>query len=177
MVRNAYGSGSDLSLKSSRTIRGPVLRQIRDLTGFSVAVLIWFGIWSVPVYVLLLCSLVFETNTGANSLSKAIAQENYARGLSKHLSELCVGIENTHECFQAIERHQFERGINGVTRKDSKLIISIRSGASTVLVDSKENETEGQWFNYVEYLSAIKFHLVHVQYYEGDAFLLVNSKS
>src|SRR5438128_2037461 len=99
MVRNAYGSGSDLSLKSSRTIRGPVLRQIRDLTGFSVAVLIWFGIWSVPVYVLLLCSLVFETNTGANSLSKAIAQENYARGLSKHLSELCVGIENTHECF------------------------------------------------------------------------------
>jgi hypothetical protein len=98
---------------------------------------------------------------------------------SSELWNICVGINNPYACAQAIEQHQLKREIKGLKRKKNQLMIRLDNGTLLTLVNKgnpKYDDTSMANFSYIEYLPAIGYHLVHVMYYEGDSYVLINGK-
>jgi hypothetical protein len=108
----------------------------------------------------------------------------YILGGSERLSQPCIGILNSYECAQAIEHTYLQEHSTGVMRVGHQLSLPLQSGEMLTLVDASEHEAEYEaeyegegWYSYMEYIESINSHLVHLQYYEGDAFLLVNANT
>lgn len=91
------------------------------------------------------------------------------------LNELCRSINNTSACGRAIERHQLATGVGGAARSGNRLLIQIADGRHIALENEKPGDPQGIDYQYIEYLQSIAFHLVHIQYYEGDEFLLISN--
>jgi len=122
----------------------------------------------------LICIVAAAAYPSAGSEEPA---SNYAAGLGPEFEKLCVGIRNSFECARAIERKQLS-GENRVASRDgSTLALRVRSGAAVKLQDNREPGVEGVSFSYLKSLPEIGFHLVHVQYYEGTAYLLIGMRS
>jgi hypothetical protein len=93
------------------------------------------------------------------------------------LDTLCVGLRNWYQCAQAIERYQVQQYSQFVARDTSHLTLRLLSGDSLVLSDSVVEGWGGRSYTYCDYLRAIGYHFIHVQYWEGGDYLLVDATS
>jgi hypothetical protein len=110
-------------------------------------------------------------------LSLLVVAAGAHAGLSadERLNSLCLAIQSSGACADAIEKHQLSRGVKGATRTAERLSITLANGKRVELRTEGDGEPGGTSYRYLQYLPAIGFHLVHVQYYEGNEYLLVSN--
>ncbi len=90
--------------------------------------------------------------------------------------KLCKGINNTYDCAQIIERYQISK-LNAGGQKNlvsKQLKLTLKDGKAKLLEDGLQ---KGPLFSFRDYLSDLGYFIVHVQHYEGDAYLMVNDKT
>jgi hypothetical protein len=97
--------------------------------------------------------------------------------VTEKLSGVCSGIFNSGECARAIEAYQRRRSKGRFRRRGNTLSIALEGGKSVLLRDYWSDVDHGRDYSYIEFIPQINQHLVHVQYYEGRSFWLVDAKS
>jgi hypothetical protein len=101
----------------------------------------------------------------------------YSQQANDDLSRLCKGDNSSTECAERIENYQFKKGVSDVSRKGKQLIIALKGEKKNIFTDSEPDDSNGRWYRYREYLSSIKYHLIHLQYYEGGGYVLLNANN
>ncbi|MBM3602217.1 MAG: hypothetical protein FJX22_00330 [Alphaproteobacteria bacterium] len=81
-------------------------------------------------------------------------------------------IHNSYECAKYLEKSVSNNYPSLIIREGDKLSIKILSGKNKII---KDNENEK--FSFVEYFSSIQYGLLHIHYYEGDTYDLINMKT
>ena len=81
-----------------------------------------------------------------------------------------------YDCAQKIEALQLAAGVPTVARQQNQLILTLASGTVETYTDT-EGEGGGGWafYSYINYLPEFNAYLLHIQYYEGSEFLLVQA--
>jgi len=108
----------------------------------------------------------------------AIAQKT--NNMSNELDSVCDNIGNSYSCAQAIEHYQFHKPENSkfVSRVGQQLKLNLIDGKPFIVKDSsKITEASGESFSFREYLRDVGYFLIHVQYYENTAYLMINDKT
>lgn len=82
---------------------------------------------------------------------------------------------NYHDRAIAIEHYYRDKYNDVFTSNDSLLIIKLFDGREVIFPQWDDHAQEG--YNFDRYFSKIGYVLLHVQYYEGDAWTLVNRKN
>ena len=80
---------------------------------------------------------------------------------------------NSHECARAIEELALQRPGSAARRNDEILEIRTTKGY-TAFHDAISESNNSVAYSYLGYLEQIKSHVVHVQYYEGNSFLILD---
>lgn len=93
--------------------------------------------------------------------------------VSQLRGELCDTLRNSFECARAIEARQLPR-LDRVRRVGDTLSLSLSGGDTVRLVDRSDSPAEVESFSYQGHWSGEGYFLVHIQYYEGSSFLLVD---
>jgi hypothetical protein len=103
------------------------------------------------------------------------------RRLTVELNRVCRNIQNTHLCAQAVEKAQLPRYPQQVSRQGKILRLTLKTGKVVELkdvVDAKNEQVDKiVYYNFREYLRDLGYFLVHVQYWEGSAYLMVNDQN
>lgn len=90
----------------------------------------------------------------------------------------CAGIGGSFECARAVEKRQLAGNPSAIRRDGRKLSIVVANGKTVALTDTRDpNNSDGLSYSYIGTLADVGEHVVEVQYYEGNSFLLVNSKT
>lgn len=114
--------------------------------------------------------------------SAAKAPQGIVLGGSPEISQPCVGLFNSYECAKAIEAKQLEQRPPAIQRQGDNLTLTLATGKTLTWTNSPQNLPpqaldQIKLYSYVRFLPEIGYHLLHVQYYEGDEFLLVHEKT
>ncbi len=84
--------------------------------------------------------------------------------------------ENSHVRARSLEARQLAVGAPGVRRVGNSLFLKIRDGKEVRLMD----DAPGDWtpsYSYYDVVPALDSYVLHAQYDEGDAWLLVSRKN
>jgi hypothetical protein len=81
---------------------------------------------------------------------------------------------NSYNCAQLIEQYQKKYEGKYFKRYNSKLILNGLNNIKFLLEDDDEIPTSVN-YSYRQYLKTLSLFIVHVQYYEGENYLLINS--
>lgn len=92
------------------------------------------------------------------------------------LDSLCKDIHNSYECAQKIEKYQLTQYDDLVKRVNNKLILKTDKKSNIIFEDIAE-EANGVWFSFRDYIEEINSYIVHIHYYEGEAYYLINKHS
>lgn len=82
-------------------------------------------------------------------------------------------IRNSHNCAIYLENRLLQENNKLFLRQGNTLIIKLRNGKEKIYVD-KDKDDHSKSFNFVKYFPEIDYGLVHVQYYEGDTYFIIN---
>jgi len=113
-------------------------------------------------------------------LKKVIQKNDNSKrnNLNKIFNELCRNCQNSLECAQAIETFQINNEKVHFSRKDEILELKIFNGHINNIINEKSNKWgQAKVYHYREFLPKLELFVVHVQYYEGDGYLLVDAKT
>jgi hypothetical protein len=91
------------------------------------------------------------------------------------LNDLCQGLLNSYECAQAIERAQLPRYPRQTARDQDRLKLTLKNGKTVILKNTPG--VSGVSYSFRDYLPDLGYFLVHVQLWEGDAYLMVNDRT
>lgn len=85
-------------------------------------------------------------------------------------------LDNSHKQAMAIENYLAPKFKNIFEATDSTLTLFLLNGQKLEL--SKEDATigEGAWYNFINYFPDTEYVLLHVQYGEGNDYMLINRK-
>lgn len=102
-----------------------------------------------------------------------------ARGpLYRMHDKTCAGIDNSFACARAVEKRMLARNQPSIRRDGRRLAINVANGKTVTFVDTRDpNNADGVSYSYIGTLVDVSEHVVEVQYYEGNSYLLVNTKS
>jgi hypothetical protein len=90
---------------------------------------------------------------------------------------LCKNVTNSYECAQKIEKYQLRHYGDLVKRDNNKLILKIDNGNDIVL-ENITGEFDGDMlYSFQEFFENINTYLIHIQYYEGIEFYIINKSS
>lgn len=90
---------------------------------------------------------------------------------------LCAGLDDRLACHRRIEERRVAAAGGSVRRAGDSLIIEVRGESPIVLVDSLDEHEVGVRYSYHGAHPRLGWHLVHVQEYEGDAWLLIHPRT
>jgi hypothetical protein len=121
------------------------------------------------LFVWVLFFLIFSSNS--TSTAQDYVKERF------YFEQICKDIRNSHECAQAIECYQIKRYSKYFSRQNNQLKIKLKNGKILALKDSLEDDVDGKWYNFREYLQDVGYFVIHVQYYEGNEYLMINDKT
>lgn len=123
-------------------------------------------------------------HSGARALCMAfgllciLPWEVFAAGLS---TSECVGIGNSYQCAQVIERKQLAKQAQRATRDGGVLKLRLTGDKWIELRDKDEasgaKADEVVLYSLRDYIESAQSFLIHNQYYEGGSYSLVSSKS
>ena len=100
-----------------------------------------------------------------------------ADALAVDSAELCRDIEDRVECRRRIEERRLAATGGRVRRSGDSLVIEIADATPVVLVDSLDEHEVGVRYSYHDAHPRFGWHLVHVQEYEGDGWLLIHPRT
>ena len=124
----------------------------------------------LPIALLALAACEQERD-GANTTiatSDSIAADSAA---------LCRDVDDRVACHRRIEERRLAAAGDAARRSSDSLIIAVSGGAPIVLVDSLDEHEVGIRYSYHGAHARFGWHLVHVQEYEGDAWLLIHPRT
>lgn len=93
---------------------------------------------------------------------------------------VCMGVENTHECALAVERHQLRHAPPGLSREDSVFRIRLADDDTARVVDQGEfggADTDARLHGYLGHHPGVRQHLFEVTLWEGGHFLLLDPRT
>ena len=100
------------------------------------------------------------------------------------LDRVCRNIQNSPVCAQAVEKTQLPRYPQQVSRKGKILRLTLKTGKVVELKDvttdpKKQDEQVDKIVHYSfrEYFRDLGYFLVHVHYWEGADYLMVNDQN
>ena len=92
--------------------------------------------------------------------------------------EECVGQNlNTFRCARGIEKKMLLGQKFPIRRAGNTLIIRTATKTVRLIDNNSENGNESISYSYLGRISAIRSHIVYVQYYEGGSYMAVNEQS
>ena len=104
--------------------------------------------------------------------------------LTAELNRACKNIQNSHECAQAVEKAQLPRYLHQVSRQGKILRLTLKTGKVVELkdvdIDAKKHYDQVDkivCYNFREYLRDLGYFLIHVQFWEGGEYLMVNDQN
>ena len=100
-----------------------------------------------------------------------------ADSLAADSAALCAGVHDGGECHRRIEARRLAGAQGRVQRAGDSLIIAMGDAAPVVLVDSVDADEVGVRYTWHGTHPRLGWHLVHVQEYEGDGWLLVHPRT
>lgn len=124
------------------------------------------------IYFLLL-SLFFSCSTNKFVNTKSLNNDS----IVINLDSLCNNINNSYECAKKIEKYQLTKFSHLIKRNNNKLTLKIDNNADLILNDIDKEYDDGVWYSFRDYIKEINSYIVHIQYYEGDAYYLINKNS
>jgi hypothetical protein len=83
-------------------------------------------------------------------------------------------IKNSYECAQYLEKDTLKKYSEMASRDANSLTIKIASGVTTTFLDVNAESVQTNKYSLVDVLKDIGYALVHVQYWEGQTYYLVN---
>lgn len=93
------------------------------------------------------------------------------------VDELCKDSSNSYECAQKIEKYQIKRYKNIVIRQNNRLLLKLSNRRQLILEDI-DKEGEGTvLYSFRELLEDLNIYVIHIQYYEGGKYMLINKNS
>ena len=102
-----------------------------------------------------------------------IAPEEIEAGVAERIPD--SGSNSLH-CARGIERKKLAETRNAVTRSGAAL--KVRTAKRTVaLVDNRSDGDTSVAYSYLGFSKQLNSHVIHVQYYEGGAYLVIHHQS
>lgn len=109
---------------------------------------------------------------------EAFGEISFSLATNDKLNQLCEKIDNSYKCAQKIEQWSILHGQKGVKRSGRTLAIPLTDHPPLLLRNTKCDDSFACYaYSYIEFLPAINYHLIHIQYYEGHAFLLISGET
>ncbi len=93
-----------------------------------------------------------------------------------NFDSLCNNIHNSYECAKKIEKHQLTNFSHLIKRNNDNLILTIENNADVIFID-KEFDDGVIRYSFRDYIKEINSYIVHIQYFEGNAYCLINKNS
>jgi hypothetical protein len=81
------------------------------------------------------------------------------------------------DCAQAIEKRLFERGSKVVSRSGQLLTLHLERKAIALENDNSDDAEKALKYSYLGYNQSLSAHVLHLQGYEGDGFMLVHHRT
>lgn len=106
-------------------------------------------------------------------IEKTVSRETYSAP-KESVMKCPDSIQNSYECAEYIEKIALPSVRGKAEVKDGLIVISCADGKKVTLEDAKKEAVNGSWYSLLHYYSAERLFLVHVQYYEGGTFYLIN---
>jgi len=90
---------------------------------------------------------------------------------------ICITASESVECAAAQESLALSQGPPGVTRHGGALELEFENGKSLRLEDSPPDSPPREFviYHYHAYLAPQRAHVVHIQHYEGDGYVLISA--
>lgn len=88
-------------------------------------------------------------------------------------------IHNVYECKQYLEGGILKKYPNLVSRKAHQLKIKLSNGQTKIITDIRD-ENDGdktRIFSFINYFPSIQYGLLHVQFYEGGSYNLIDMRT
>ena len=114
----------------------------------------------------------------ASTVLALVLTEKASAQTSRLKEQLCQGIGNAHDCAKEIERYQIERHPHLIELRGDTLVLNLKSKPLKLV--SGESPIEGsdpQWYTFADYYPEVGYLLVRVQYYEGNAYLIIDERT
>lgn len=90
----------------------------------------------------------------------------------------CSGkVPNTFQCARGIERKVLNSRKTIAHRHENQLNLYLKGNTVSFVDNLTDDDTTSVSYSYLGFEHKINGHILHVQYYEGDAYLLVNQHS
>lgn len=88
-------------------------------------------------------------------------------------------IHNVYECQQYLEGGILKKYSSLVSRKAHQLKIKLSNGRTKIITDIRdENDADKtRAFSFIKYFPSIQYGLLHVQYYEGSSYNLIDMRT
>ena len=137
----------------------------------------WRRITGLSVAILFICgSSALAQKTQGQEFSPYLPAPGDRRE-TVQLNHACKNIQNSYECAQAVEKKQLPRYPQLVSRQGGTLRLALKSGGGVELKDVAANDEKDTYYSFREFFPDLGYYLVHVQYFEGDAYLMVNHQT
>lgn len=102
-----------------------------------------------------------------------IATEEVEQGIAE-----CSGPNlNTLNCARGIERKKLVEGDGTINRTDGTLRIRIADRTVTLVDKLTESGGDTIVYSYLGFNKKLNSHVLHIQYYEGDAYMVIHHSS
>lgn len=92
----------------------------------------------------------------------------------EYLEDICEGIQNSLECFKAVETKVLQDGVPA--RRDGNILSIVVQ--KNKMIEFKDHPSQGEnseYFNYIDYQVEPKIHIIQYSKYEGGHLLGVHS--
>ncbi len=92
----------------------------------------------------------------------------------EYLEDICEGIQNSLECFKAVETKVLQNGLP-VTRDGNTLSITISKDKKIEFKDKPTQGENSEYYNYIDFQTESQIHLVQYSGYEGGQLIGIHS--
>jgi hypothetical protein len=94
----------------------------------------------------------------------------------EYLEDICEGIQNSLECFKAVETKVLQDGVPA-SREGNVLSIVVQKDKKMDFKDQPNQGENSEYFNYIDFQIEAKIHIIQYSKYEGGHLLGVHSHS
>lgn len=91
----------------------------------------------------------------------------------EHLEEICVGMENSLQCYRAVEKIVLQEGVPA-KRQGAKLQVLLNDDNVMEFEDNPSEDESAIFFNYIEFIEEIDLHIIQSSVYEGGSLIGVH---
>ncbi|MEQ1525203.1 MAG: hypothetical protein ABL911_00445 [Gallionella sp.] len=97
--------------------------------------------------------------------------------IAQHVPECITPAANTFKCARGIEREKLTESRGQAMRKEGALRVRLMNQPLTLTDNETEDGNASVAFSYLGFDKRLNIHIIHVQRYEGDGYMVINHRS